>query len=251
MASLNGGLAVAVPLELKGMWMAHRRHGRLPWARLFEPAIALAEHGFPAHPYLGAAGAGARCSRCCCWQRWLLLLLLPARLPRRYAGSRGAAAASLAQLLRPGCHCGAMAPSPRCTHTSRLAPAVASLSGKAQSAALLKWPAIRDTFYLRQGAQWRAPRVNETCCRRPQLAALLRDGARLLCAGGGMALQRRQEHPGAAPSSRRRCCTCAPAAACSGCRWPRRAVPRQVRRRPGRRHSGGRCAGRAPACVLA
>ena len=24
--------------------------------------------------------------------------------------------------------------------------------------------------------QWRAPRVNETCCRRPQLAALLRDG---------------------------------------------------------------------------
>jgi gamma-glutamyltranspeptidase/glutathione hydrolase len=32
--------------------LAHRRHGRLPWRRLFEPAIRLAETGFPMSPRL-------------------------------------------------------------------------------------------------------------------------------------------------------------------------------------------------------
>ena len=36
-----------------------------------------------------------------------------------------------------------------------------------------EFEALRDTFYIRDGASWRAPRVNETCCRRPQLAAFL------------------------------------------------------------------------------
>ncbi|EFN58126.1 hypothetical protein CHLNCDRAFT_141865 [Chlorella variabilis] len=115
-ASINGGLAVAVPLELHGMWLAHQRHGRLPWKRLFQPAIALAEGGFPAHPYL-----------------------------------------------------------------------VASLSGENQTAALLQWPAIRDTFLKKDGGKWRAPRVNETCCKRPKLAELLtavaEDGPQVLYTG--------------------------------------------------------------------
>ena len=54
-----GGLAVGVPGALRMLELAHRDHGRLPWAELFEPAIALAESGFRVSPRLARAIAGA------------------------------------------------------------------------------------------------------------------------------------------------------------------------------------------------
>ncbi len=49
-----GGRSVGVPGILSMLEQAHARYGRLPWARLFEPAIALAEKGFPISPRLNA-----------------------------------------------------------------------------------------------------------------------------------------------------------------------------------------------------
>ena len=42
-ASLEGGLAVAVPSEIHGLRLAWERHGTLPWSRLVRPAATLAE----------------------------------------------------------------------------------------------------------------------------------------------------------------------------------------------------------------
>jgi len=50
--ALPGGESVGVPGLLRMLEAAHRAHGRLPWASLFEPAIALAEDGFAISPRL-------------------------------------------------------------------------------------------------------------------------------------------------------------------------------------------------------
>jgi gamma-glutamyltranspeptidase/glutathione hydrolase len=42
-----GGKSVGVPGIVRMLEKAHRAHGRRPWAELFEPAIRLAEEGFP------------------------------------------------------------------------------------------------------------------------------------------------------------------------------------------------------------
>lgn len=52
LAAAVGGRAVGTPGVLHMLELAHRQHGRLPWAQLFEPAIALAEQGFPVSPRL-------------------------------------------------------------------------------------------------------------------------------------------------------------------------------------------------------
>lgn len=49
-----GGRAVGVPGAVRMLEMAHRVHGRLPWASLFKPAIELASRGFEVSPRLHA-----------------------------------------------------------------------------------------------------------------------------------------------------------------------------------------------------
>ena len=49
-----GGRSVGTPGVLRMLEAAHRQHGRLAWARLFEPAIRLADEGFPVSPRLHA-----------------------------------------------------------------------------------------------------------------------------------------------------------------------------------------------------
>ncbi len=52
-ASTIGGLAVGVPGELRGWEKLHKKHGRLPWADLFAPAIEIANGGFRVGSQLG------------------------------------------------------------------------------------------------------------------------------------------------------------------------------------------------------
>jgi gamma-glutamyltranspeptidase/glutathione hydrolase len=52
MAAVVGGRSVGVPGTVAVMADAHRRWGKLPWARVFEPAIRLAGEGFAVSPRL-------------------------------------------------------------------------------------------------------------------------------------------------------------------------------------------------------
>ena len=51
-AAQIGGRSVGTPGVLRALELAHRKHGRLPWATLFEPAVALADQGFKISPRL-------------------------------------------------------------------------------------------------------------------------------------------------------------------------------------------------------
>ncbi|HVZ44440.1 MAG TPA: gamma-glutamyltransferase [Ramlibacter sp.] len=55
-----GGRSVGVPGTLRALELAHREHGRLPWATLFEPAIRLAEQGFKVSPRLATLAKANR-----------------------------------------------------------------------------------------------------------------------------------------------------------------------------------------------
>ena len=53
-----GGRSVGVPGTVRVLEMAHKQYGKLPWARLFEPAIVLAEGGFKVSPRLNTLAKG-------------------------------------------------------------------------------------------------------------------------------------------------------------------------------------------------
>jgi gamma-glutamyltranspeptidase / glutathione hydrolase len=56
--AIQSGLSTGTPGVLAMLAEAHKAHGKLPWARLFEPAIALADQGFAVSPRLHELLAG-------------------------------------------------------------------------------------------------------------------------------------------------------------------------------------------------
>jgi len=50
--AIPGGLSVGIPGVVKMLFLAHEKYGKLSWAKLFEPAIKLADDGFPVGPKL-------------------------------------------------------------------------------------------------------------------------------------------------------------------------------------------------------
>lgn len=52
--AVQSGHSVGVPGAVRMLEVAHRQHGRLPWAQLLQPAITLAEQGFRVSPRLHA-----------------------------------------------------------------------------------------------------------------------------------------------------------------------------------------------------
>ncbi|HEU5285864.1 MAG TPA: gamma-glutamyltransferase [Sphingomicrobium sp.] len=53
--AVPGGKSVGVPGNVRLMALAHGKHGKLPWAMVFEPAIRLARDGFAMSPRLNFA----------------------------------------------------------------------------------------------------------------------------------------------------------------------------------------------------
>lgn len=59
-SAVIGGRSVGVPGTLRLLELAHRQHGTLPWAALFDAAIELADKGFEVSPRLSRSIADAK-----------------------------------------------------------------------------------------------------------------------------------------------------------------------------------------------
>jgi gamma-glutamyltranspeptidase / glutathione hydrolase len=60
MDAVVGGRSVGVPGTVHMLALAHQQHGKLPWAELFKPAIALARDGFVVSPRMATLLASER-----------------------------------------------------------------------------------------------------------------------------------------------------------------------------------------------
>lgn len=58
--SVRSGLSVGVPGNIALAAKAHAEHGRLPWAELFEPAIALSRNGYEINPRMHSSLTSAK-----------------------------------------------------------------------------------------------------------------------------------------------------------------------------------------------
>ena len=58
--AVDSGLSVGTPGLVRMLGDMHSAHGKLPWARLFEPAITLATEGFAVSPRMHALVAGSK-----------------------------------------------------------------------------------------------------------------------------------------------------------------------------------------------
>lgn len=54
LSSREGGLAIAVPTELKGLFALHERYGKLSWKDVVKPVIKIAENGYRVTKYLAS-----------------------------------------------------------------------------------------------------------------------------------------------------------------------------------------------------
>jgi gamma-glutamyltranspeptidase/glutathione hydrolase len=227
---LRGGRSVGVPGTLAALELAHRQHGRLPWARLFGPGDRLAANRAPAgalpawaswRPTLAPAPMGSSATTCTAptarrtrWARWL-------RNPAYAETLRRVAALGVDGFWRSGAADRLVAAAQRGAHPSLM------------TAALTCWPT--------------APSERSRCARRAGVAGLHRwahrRSAGWRCCRCCRLLDLRQ------PGSDRRACLDEPGVLAPVCRGrppgPGRPPPLGGRPRPGRR-ADGRAAGPLP-----
>ena len=84
--AVTGGRSVGTPGVVKMLELAHQKHGKLPWATLFVPAITLAEKGFPISPRLHTAIVGTA-ERLCSQPAIAAYFLKPGKCEAKDEGS--------------------------------------------------------------------------------------------------------------------------------------------------------------------